>query len=147
MVPGEPAAALLAAIDAEQARLRELVAGVEATKLAGRPPNGRWSVVENVRHLLFAEQLHVGRFLPAGPPLHPLGLPPDGMRKQERFRALDFAANPGVTEVLDAWEAVHASTRGLLGHDTDQVRKALAGNLRHLRTHITVIERLLRARR
>ena len=34
--------------------------------LAERRPSGEWSVVENVRHLLFAERLYLGRFLPDG---------------------------------------------------------------------------------
>ena len=31
-----------------------------------RPPNGTWSIVEHVRHLLFAEQAHLGGYLPNG---------------------------------------------------------------------------------
>ena len=59
---------------------------------------------------------------------------------------MDFARPADVDEVLDAWETAHAATRELVrAHDTAAVRTALERNLRHLRAHIKVIERLLRA--
>jgi hypothetical protein len=51
-------------IDRERARLRKMLRSKDSLLLARRPPNGDWSIVENVRHLLFAEQLHLGALLP-----------------------------------------------------------------------------------
>lgn len=147
MSQDDSAAVLLACIDAEQLRLREIVSGRDGAMLAARPPNDAWSVVENLRHLLFAEQLHFGRFLPGGPSWSRLGLPPHGMQRQERLRVVGSSPTSNASEVLEAWEAVHDLTRELVRQDTTEMRKALEGNLRHLRAHIKVIERLLRARR
>ena len=142
MLP-ESAVELLAQVDAEQRRLRDLLAGVDEATLAQRPANGKWSVLENVRHLLFAEQLHLGRFAPGNEPFSPLGLTPNNMNGP-KFRDVGSAPPSSVEEVLNAWEATHAVTRALPDSDTAEVRKALNRNLRHLRAHTRVIERLLR---
>jgi len=41
-------------MEAEHRRLRALLAGKDAGNFAERP-NGKWSVIENLRHLLFTE--------------------------------------------------------------------------------------------
>lgn len=135
---------LLAALEAEQERLRSVLANREHATLAQRPPSGKWSVVENVRHLLFAEQLHFSRFLPGGPTWSPFGLPPDGMRDQKRFQQMGNTDTASVTEVLEAWAGVHAAIRPYLDHEDERTARALERNLRHLRAHARVIERLLR---
>lgn len=145
MTGADSVASLLEQIGAEQRRLRGLLTGRDPSLLAGRTPAGKWSVAENVRHLLFAEQAHLGRLLPGGPQWSTLGLPPTGMQRQERFRAMASAA-PSIEDVFDAWSVAHASTRELAGRDTEEVRKALTRNLKHLRSHVTLIERLLRVR-
>ncbi len=145
MTETNSAASLLEQIGAEQRRLRGLLAGRHPSLLAEPTPAGKWSVVENVRHLLFAEQAHLGRFLPGGPQWSALGLPPTGMQRQERFRAMATAA-PSIEDVFDAWSFAHAYTRELADRDTGEVRLALTRNLKHLRSHVTIVERLLRVR-
>ncbi|MGD9932349.1 MAG: DinB family protein [Dehalococcoidia bacterium] len=145
MTPDEDPLALLAAIGAERERLRAMLAGRDEPLLAERPPSGKWSVLENVRHLLFAEQSHLGRFQPGGRTWSPLGLPPTGMQGNRRLRGVGEAVPESVTEVLDAWAAAHAAIRPGIEQDTTSAARAMQGNLRHLRAHIKVIERLLRA--
>ena len=70
-------AAVLAAMREHQAELRALLERHEPAILAKRPASGVWSAVENIRHLLFAEQGHLGRFVRGG-----LGLSPMGMLNQ-----------------------------------------------------------------
>jgi uncharacterized damage-inducible protein DinB len=142
----EAGLAKLATIEAEQARLRELVAGVDPADLARRPPNGGWSVVEHVRHLLFAEQSHLGRGGPMKRPWSALALPPHNMQPARQFAALDMARTYEAAEVLEVWEAEHAAIRELLEARKLPAGKALDRNLRHLRAHIRVVERLLRPR-
>ncbi len=147
MPESDTALDLFEAIAAEQRRLRELLSGKDPSLLAERPPNGQWSVIETVRHLLFAEQAHLGRFAPGGPQWSPLGLAPTGMLRKEPFRTMGNAAVANAEEVLQAWVSVHGSARQLAQADAEEVREALQRNLRHLRSHIKGIERLLRARR
>jgi hypothetical protein len=102
-------------------------------------------VLENVRHLLFAEQLHLGRFIPGGLPWSPLGFTPETMRQRRKLILTDDEPQCDVDDVLAAWATVHAATRDFVQPETEQVRKQLDRNLRHLRAHIRVIEGLLKA--
>jgi hypothetical protein len=67
-------AADFAAMTEHELRLRALLERFDRATLAARPPNGDWSAIENIRHLLYAEQHHLGRFVPGGLGLSPLGL-------------------------------------------------------------------------
>lgn len=140
MVADATAADLLREMESLHQRLREMLAD-DDPRYVERPPSGKWSVVENLCHLLFAEQLHLGRYLPSPPPWHPFGLPPTGMQAQARFKGL--AVRPsGAREVFDAWAVVHESTKELANSDSPQVRNRLARHIKHLNTHTRVIERL-----
>jgi hypothetical protein len=98
-------AAALAAMTEHAARLRTLLERFEPAALAARPPNGDWSAIENIRHVLYAEQHHLGRFVPGGLGLSDLGLP------QGRFAAITGSNDPrtDLRVVFDEWERVHAA--------------------------------------
>ncbi len=137
------ARSLLLQIDEAQRHLHELLADQDEVLLAQRSPNGNWSVVENVRHLLFAEQAHLGQLLPVPQPWSPLGFAHPGIQK--KLPVIGSATPSGVQEVLNAWQASHREVGELAEQDSEQVRRALFVNLRHLLGHTKVIERLLRA--
>src|SRR5438105_1398541 len=103
----EGASHMLQEIEAGQAHLREILLGLDSSRLSRRPPSGGWSVVENVRHLLFAEQLHLSRFVPGGPAWSLFGFTPETMRRQRRLPPLDGAEAFDVEDVLAAWAVVH----------------------------------------
>ena len=133
-------AATMADIDAARARLRRMLRSRDAAVLNRRPPNGDWSIVEQVRHLLFAEQAHLGAFLPGGFEWSPLGL------TERRFGGVGKKASKDIDEVFAEWDAFHRRTRAAMkkaaGADAE---KALWRNHRHLRIHTDVIERLAAA--
>ena len=133
-------AALRQAIDNEHARLREVLAGKTLLDLETRPANGKWSVAENLRHLIFAEQVQLGRFLPATAERSVVMNP----TAEDRRNRMDTTQMRSPEEVLGRLALVHQETRVLAGDDRDAVGKALDVNLRHLRIHLQVIERLLR---
>ncbi len=138
--PGETAASLWKELDASRMRLYKLVRAADAKALAKRPPSGAWSALENVRHLLFAEQLHFGRLLKGKTDFSPLGM--TGMRAKQ-FAPVG-TANPRLEEVLAAWDEIRAANRkALRGRDDDTVRRTIYGNTHHLRIHTEVIERVL----
>ena len=128
------------AIDRERARLRKLLLSRDPRILARRPASGDWSIVENVRHLLWAEQRHLGRFLPGRVEWSRVGL--------TAFRGKEFAdvgtrPTKDVAKVLAEWDKVHTSIRKAVKAAGGDVEQALDGNHRHLRYHIEIIERLL----
>ena len=133
----------MAAIGERQRRLRELLSD-DAPRYAERPPDGKWSVIENLCHLVFAQQAHLGRYLPSPPPWSPFALPPSGMQTQARFRQLgEVPSSAG--EVLDAWAAIHEAMGPLATNDDPRFLNRLERHVKHLNAHVKVIERLLRA--
>jgi hypothetical protein len=69
---------------------------------------GEWSFVETVRHLLFADDVWVGRLLLGGSGHHPLGVPPtDTTEAGAAEMGLDLAARPTCAEVV----ALHQERR------------------------------------
>jgi hypothetical protein len=132
-------------MDAEHDRLRALLAGGDSAVLS-HSANGTWSVIENLRHLLFTEQ-GLGRFSPGGVSFSPLGYPSPGLWKHEQFSAFQFDATPTADAVLAEWDSAHAALRDSLTRDDAEVRLALGKNIRHLRNHIRQIESAPRARR
>ncbi|MEX2226452.1 MAG: DinB family protein [Dehalococcoidia bacterium] len=83
-------AALVSEVDRARGRLRALLRSKNPGALARRPANGDWSIIENVRHLLFAEQAHLGRFLAGGFEWSPAGM---------RRRTSNEASVPGLSVV------------------------------------------------
>jgi len=138
----------LTQIDRARSRLRKMLRARDQALLNRRTPAGDWSIVENVRHLLWAEQRHLGRFLPGRVEWSPVGI--------TAFRGREFAnvgARPSrdIEVVFAEWDRIHASIRSALkaarpGSDTAaQAATALSGNHRHLLHHINIIEALLPA--
>ena len=80
------ATATLAAIDAQRSRLRELLLSADTSALAQRTSSGEWSPVENVRHLLFAEQLHFSQLLPEKQQWDSQGLAPHFLANEPPFK-------------------------------------------------------------
>jgi len=135
-------AASIADIDRERARLRRLVRAHDPKVLNRRPPNGDWSILENVRHLLFAEQLHLGGFLPDGFEWSRLGLTSMTAR---RFADVGKRPTKHINEVFAAWDAVHRPIRAAIRSAAGpELERALWRNHRHLGIHIRVIEKSLR---
>ena len=135
---------LLALIAAEHAALRDLVAALDYTAISRRPASGQWSIMENIRHLLFAEQAHLGRYVPDGRKWSAAGYTPQTMR-DARDVSRPPSASPSLGDVLSAWDALHRATAATLTtQDSPAVRTAVARNLKHLRAHVNVVRRLVR---
>ncbi len=132
-------------LEEDRAALYALVRGA-SRPLAARPPSGEWSVVENLRHLLYAEERHLLRRLTPGFTWTPLGLPTAGIVKRS---GAGSQTSDDLEEVLAAWDATHERVLAALaaapsGSVPDA---ALDGNLRHLRAHVRTIRKLLDAPR
>lgn len=144
MAGGTSVVDLLGELDAEQVRLRGMLSGRDEALLAERPPSGKWSVLENVRHLLFAEEGHLGGFVAGGLPLSTMGLPTTPLAP--KLPHVGSTPPSSVAEVLERWAAVHATIRAaLMEQDTEEVRNRLGRHIKHQRSHIDGIGRLLRA--
>ncbi len=127
-------------IDRARSGLAALLRSQDAQALAKRPPSGDWSIIENVRHLLFAEQLHLGKFLPDGFEWSRVGM---SGRTGRAYAEVGTDPTEDLEEVLQEWGAVHRPIRkAVMGGDAE-VQKVIAGNLKHLVHHIDIIRTLL----
>ena len=131
---------LRGSIDEARSGLTALLRSKDAQALAKRPPSGEWSIIENVRHLLFAEQLHLGKFLPDGFEWSRLGL---SGRTGRAYAEIGTDPTEDLEEVLQAWDAVHSPIRKAVKGGDEEVQKGLGRNLKHLVRHIDTIKTLL----
>lgn len=147
MADYESVADLFAGIEAERAHLRDALSGKDEAGLHERPEAHKWSVMENARHLVFAEYAHFARFVSDGQwwrKLEPL--PPHRLEVHLRLKMVGTEAT-SLKALLETWDAVHETTRELLNNDTEEVRRALTRHRTHLRTHVKKVESLLKARK
>ncbi|MGE3960701.1 MAG: DinB family protein [Dehalococcoidia bacterium] len=132
-------------IEEERAALDALVRS-STSPLATRPVSGEWSVVENLRHLLYAEERHLLRRLTPDFTWTAIGLPTRGIVKRS---GAGSASSDDFEEVLAAWDATHQrALAAIRDAPAGSLPERLAeGNLRHLRAHIRIIRKLLDAPR
>ncbi len=138
--------AILAAMTDHQAELRSLLDCYEPAMLATRPAIGVWSAIENIRHLLFAEQGHLGRFVPGGLGLSPMGMLNQGLQRQKKMIATIVGTNPttDLTTVFDEWERVHAAACVGLDLSRPELALRIRASFRHQQTHGTLAIRAVR---
>jgi hypothetical protein len=139
-------AAVLEAMTNHQAELRALLERYEPAMLARRPASNTWSAVENIRHLLFAEQGHLGRFVPGGLGLSPMGMLNQGLQRQKKMIATIVGTNPAtdLTAVFNEWERVHAAACAGLDLSDPKLALRLRASLRHQQTHGKLAARAVR---
>jgi|GEM_PF-7060312 len=137
----EPAglASVLQVMTEHETRLRALLAGFDRQTLATRPPNGDWSAIENMRHALYAEQHHIGRFIPGGLGVSPLRLP---QGTHAPVTADDPRTDPAA--VFDQWESIHATVCARLDLTHPGLAVQLPRLLRHQQAHGRLAARALR---
>jgi len=96
-----------------------------------------------VRHLLFAEQLHLGKFLPDGFEWSRVAF---SGRTGKAYAQVGTEPTDDLEKIFREWDKIHRPIRKLVKTSTDpEVRQQLAGNLHHLEHHIDTIEKLLRS--
>ena len=127
----------------EHARLGEALAGVTDAQLDWRPPSGKWTVRENLRHLALTGHAH----------LQFLGLPAweeFGFAETLPFprrTKLVGSDSSTVSELMTVWLAAitQATAAGGDGPGSSRLTRHLAQHLRHQQQHVLEIEKLLRA--
>ena len=148
---------LVAEVGRARRRLYALLRSTDARLLSKRPPSGNWSVIENVRHLIVAEQVHLGQFLPDGSAWNPMRLTRRGkafrvkggvvvIRRDGRQLAAEYAGAGPKTElekVLRAWDVIHQPIRKAVKAKGADPQYALERHLGHLLRHVEVIEKQL----
>jgi hypothetical protein len=144
MVHDADPVAALARIEDAKAALHRRLKSVAPPRLIERPPSGHWSPMENVRHLIFAEQHHFAPYLERGFRWRSAGVPPPNRTGERRLSPVGSDPATTINEVFEAWAKVHAVVRARCSGAPELTAK-LEGNLHHVMLHTTTIEQLLRA--
>jgi uncharacterized damage-inducible protein DinB len=151
------AATLASEVERARRRLYALLRSKDARVLSKRPASGEWSIVENVRHLIFAEQVHLGKFLPDAFAWSPGSLTQRGkaftvkgglvvFRRHERQLVAEYVGTEpkeDVEEVFRAWDLIHQPIRKAVKAKGGDAQYALERHLQHLLRHVEVIEKQL----
>jgi hypothetical protein len=127
--------------------------------LSTRLAPDQWSVIENLRHLIFAEDMYLNRWiLQNDEPWCKLGLLPDFLAGNPKFAEVGSQPTDDLEILLAAWEAIHARmmefvatvTPDELRRDTRQthvgqgtVGGILQGQAQHDLVHIRQVEAAL----
>jgi hypothetical protein len=76
--------------------------------LTARPDPENWSAVENLRHLIFAEDLYLNRWLQQNEePWCKLGQRPDFLADDPRYADVGSQPTEDIELLLAAWDAIH----------------------------------------
>lgn len=125
--------------------------------LSKRPASGDWSVVENVRHLVFAEQAHLGEFLRDGTTWNPVRLSELGkafavkggvivIRRDGRQlvpECVGVESEGDLQDAFRAWDLIHRPIRRALQAAGEDAEYAMERHLQHLNRHVGTIEKLV----
>jgi uncharacterized protein YjbI with pentapeptide repeats len=121
---------VMARLEELRAEFRQRLRTTDAGLLVARPNADEWSALENVRHMLFAEDLYLNRLiLQNDKPLNRLGLLPEFLQPREGYADVGCEPSDDLETVLAAWDAVHADMRAFLIELTPEKLHSPARNL------------------
>lgn len=92
-----------------------------------KKPKGidRWSALEHVRHLVFAEDLYLNhRLLNNNIPYNPIGMIPDFLKNDPSFNKVGSKPTEDLEEVLSAWSRIHDEMKKYTNNITPELLKS-----------------------
>lgn len=115
--PHDPESVHIATERLEQVRdeFRKMLRSTPAEVLATRPSADQWSAIEHVRHLVFAEDLYLNRWLLRNDePWNEFGLLPTFLENDPKYADVGNQSQADLETILAAWDDIHAGTRKFL---------------------------------
>lgn len=115
--PHEPedVRAVIERLDEVRGRFCEALRAADAVSLVTRPSAGKWSALEHVRHLVFAEDLYLNRWiLRNNEPWNRLGLLPAFLAGDSDYADVGSQPPDDLEAVLAAWEDINARVRAFV---------------------------------
>ncbi len=111
----EEVRAVVERLDEVRARFSEALRAADTDSLITRPSTGKWSALEHVRHLVFAEDLYLNRWiLRNDEPWVRLGLLPAFLAGDPNYADVGSQPTDDLEAVLAAWEDINACVRMFL---------------------------------
>jgi hypothetical protein len=121
----EEVRAVMKRLDEVRGRFCELLRSTEPELLTTRPSPGHWTVIEIVRHLVFAEDLYLNRWiLGTDEPWSTVGLLPAFLARDSEYAEVGSEPTDDLESVLEAWAAIHVRTQEYVAEVTaEQLRR------------------------
>lgn len=95
-----------------------------AKQLTYHPMPGKWSAIEQLRHLVFAEDLYLNRWiLRNNAPWIPIGLLPDFWKNEEKFSDVGKEPTEDLDRILSVWSNLHEGTNDFVANVTSEILK------------------------
>jgi hypothetical protein len=112
---------VMARLEQVRREFREMLRSTPAGVLVARPSPDQWSAVEIVRHLVFAEDLYLNRWIFRNDrPWNNLGLLPAFLASEPRYSGVGGEPSDDLEIVLEAWNDVHGGTQEFLSDLTSE---------------------------
>jgi uncharacterized damage-inducible protein DinB len=112
-------------LDEVRGNLRTTLSSVPQDQLCERPAEGKWSAIEHLRHLVFAEDLYINRWiLRNNEPFSRLGLLPDFLARDEAYSSVGSEPCSDLETILAEWDRIHSRTTAFVKDATsDMLRR------------------------
>ena len=115
---------VLAHLDALRAAFYARLRATPPDVLNAHPGPERWSALEHVRHLVFAEDMYLNRWLLRNDqPWCKLGFLPPFLEGNPTFVEVGSEPTDDLETVLAAWDAIHAGTQAFVAEITPEILK------------------------
>jgi len=115
---------VLAQLDELRAEFYARLRATPPDVLNAHPGPDRWSALEHARHLLFAEDMYLNRWLLRNDqPWCKLGFLPPFLEGNPSFAEVGTAPTGDLETVLAAWDAIHAGTQAFVAEITPEILK------------------------
>jgi uncharacterized damage-inducible protein DinB len=102
-------------LEQRRAKFRARLRACDPAPLNAAPTPGEWSALQTLRHMVFAEDLYLNRYIMRNDqPWNPHGLLPAHLLSDPAYAAVASAVDNSLETVLQAWDEVHTATRTLL---------------------------------
>jgi len=106
----------------KRAQFYQTLRAADPERLTLCPEPGKWSALEHARHLLFAEDLYLNRWILRNEePWSPLGLLPAFLAREAAYADVGSQPTEDLEAVLAAWTDLHARTRQVIADLTPEV--------------------------
>ncbi len=111
--------AVMARLDELRGRFCQALRAADIASLVARPSADKWSALEHVRHLVFAEDLYLNRWiLRNDQPWNRLGLLPAFLADNPSYAEVGSQPTVDLEAVLMAWEEINARVRAFVASVT-----------------------------
>ena len=109
-------------LDELRGSLRATLSSVPQDRLCERPAEGTWSAIEHLRHLVFAEDLYINRWiLRNDESFSQLGLLPDFLARDEAYSNVGSEPCSDLKTIFAEWDRIHSRTKAFVKDATSDV--------------------------